>query len=128
VDLILGAILARRKGELVADAEAIAHELRTQAERMHLQIQELQKQTHEVDKGLVQLKTLLRVQSFIGLALIGFLGWVGATLFTLNGTISHLDATEKANVPIITTQIQGLQQDIRELRKSIDTIPAPKPR
>jgi len=108
--------------------EAVAHELRTQAERMQLQIQDLQSQTHAVDKVLVQLKTLLKVQSVIGVALIGFLGWVGATIFSLNGTLNRLDATEKATAPMITGQIQELQQDIRGLRVSIDAIPAPKPR
>ena len=66
----------------------------------------------------------MRVQSAIGAILIAFLGWIGVTLFQLNGTTASLDASTGH----LRTTVEGLHGDMRDLRRSIDAQVAFNPR
>jgi hypothetical protein len=70
----------------------------------------------EVEKTLVKINTTLAFHNAIAAATLGFLAWAALTLFTMNGTLAKLDTS----VGTLTESANGLQADMRDLRKSLD--------
>lgn len=100
----------------MADLEALTAELRDAVARFEGRSNGLNAMVHQVEKDLVSVKTLLRVQATIGAVLVVFLGWLGSSLYNLNGTVSEL----KPAMTSLTSSVEGLQTDLRGFRTSLD--------